>query len=205
MPSSDFGEIGVAISKRTLKIFWLIDVSGSMHGDKIAVINRAIKSVIPIIQDEADENPEIETVVRAMKFGSGAKWHTSEIKIKDFKWHDVDAGGVTDTGTAMKLLSQELSVDKMGLRAIPPVVILMSDGCATDNYEGGLSMLLAERWSAKTVRIAIAIGDDADIDELSKFCSHPKENPPLLAQNANKLIKLIKWASLRFRRPFQHL
>jgi uncharacterized protein YegL len=150
-----------------------------MHGEKIATINRAIKSVIPLIQDEAADNPEIETCVRAMKFGSGAKWHTSETKVKDFKWYDVDAGGVTDTGTAMKLLAQELFVEKMGLRAIPPVIILMSDGCATDNYEGGLSVLLAERWSSKTVRIAIAIGDDADVDELSKFCS----------------LKFIKWAS----------
>jgi len=38
------------------------------------------------------------------------------------------------------------------------------------------------------VRIAIAIGADANIEELSKFCSHPKENPPLVADRAVDLM-----------------
>ena len=167
-----------------------------MYGDKIATVNRAIKAVIPELQDAADENPEIQMFVRAMKFGSGAQWHTNETKIADFKWHDLSVSGVTDMGAALKLMSQELTPEKMGQRAIPPVLILMSDGEATDDYDGGINALLGQKWAQKSVRIAIAIGSDANVDELTKFCSHPKENPPLVADRAADLIKFIKWASV---------
>ena len=144
MANDTFGEIGGAVSKRELKIYWLIDVSGSMSLDgKIATVNRAIKAVIPELQDASDENPEIQMYAQAMKFGSGAQWHNVHpTKIEDFKWHDLEASGVTDMGAALKLMSQELTREKMGQRAIPPVLILMSDGEATDDYDGGLSALL---------------------------------------------------------------
>ena len=195
MPDT-FGELGGAVSKRELKIYWLVDVSGSMHGDKIATVNRAIKAVIPELSDVSDENPEVQMYVRAMKFGTGAQWHTNETKIEDFKWHDITTSGVTHMGAAMRLMAQELTPEKMGQRAIPPVLILISDGEPNDDYEAGLKELLGQKWAQKSVRIAIAIGSDADIDELSKFCSHPKENPPLVADRASDLIKFIKWASV---------
>ena len=196
MANDTFGEIGGSVSKRELKIYWLVDVSGSMHGDKIATVNRAVRAVIPELRDASDENPEIQMYVRAMKFGSDAQWHTNETKIEDFKWHDLDAGGMTDMGAALKLMSRELTPERMGQRAIPPVLILMSDGEATDDYDGGLEALLGQKWAQKSVRLAIAIGGDANTDELSKFCSHPKENPPLVADRAADLTKFIKWASV---------
>ena len=196
MSNDTFGELGGAVSKRELKIYWLVDISGSMYGEKIATVNRAIRVVIPELQDASDENPEIQMYVRAMKFGSGAQWHTNETKIEDFKWHDLSVTGVTDMGAAMKMMAQELTPERMGQRAIPPVLILMSDGEPTDDYDGGLKDLLGQKWAQKSVRIAIAIGQDANTDELSKFCSHPKENPPLVADRASELIKFIKWASV---------
>ena len=191
-----FEGIGGAVSKRVLKIFWLVDISGSMIGDKIATVNRAIKAILPELQEASGENPEIQMYVRAMKFGSGAQWHTNETKIDDFKWHDLSVSGVTDMGAALKMMAQELTPERMGRRAIPPVLILMSDGEATDDYDGGLATLLGQKWAQKSVRIAIAIGSDANVDELAKLCSHPKENPPLVADRAADLIKFIKWASV---------
>jgi uncharacterized protein YegL len=196
MKSDNFEEIGGAVSKRELKIYWLVDISGSMVGEKIATVNRAIRAVIPELQDSSDENPEVQMNVRAMKFSNGAQWHTNETKIADFKWHDLDVEGVTDTGAAMKLMAKELTSEKMGQRAIPPVLILMSDGEATDDYDGGLNELLGQKWATKSVRLAIAIGSDANVGELAKFCSHPKENPPLVADRAADLVKFIKWASV---------
>ena len=196
MSNDTFEGLGDAVSKRELKIYWLVDISGSMAGDKIATVNRSIRAVIPELIDASDENPEIQMYVRAMKFGSGAQWHTNETKIKDFKWYDLSVSGVTDMGAALKLMAEELTPDRMAKRAIPPVLILMSDGEATDDYEGGLQALLGQKWARKSVRIAIAIGSDANTDELAKFCSHPRENPPLVAERATDLIKFIKWASV---------
>jgi uncharacterized protein YegL len=130
-----------------------------------------------------------------MKFSNGAQWHTGETKIEDFKWHDIGVDGWTETGAALKLMAQEMTIEKMGQRNLPPVIILMSDGEATDDYEGGIKSLLSTPWGKKSVRIAIAVGSDANVAELSKFCSNPKENPPLVADRASDLIRFIKWAS----------
>ena len=142
MSNTDFDDLGGAVSKRSLKIYWLVDVSGSMAGDKIATVNRAIRACIDPLRDAADDNHEAEMFVRAMKFSNGAFWHTTETKIDDFKWFDLDVGGFTETGEALKLMAKELSQEKMGKRALPPVLILISDGEATDDYEGGIKELL---------------------------------------------------------------
>ena len=191
-----FDEIGSAVSKRDLKIYWLIDTSYSMNGEKIATVNRAIKACIQPLRDAAEDNPEAKMVVRAMKFSVGANWHTAETHIDDFVWYDLDTNGYTDTGAALKLMASELTMENMGSRALPPVIILMSDGEATDDYEAGLKALLDQRWGQKAVRIAIAIGNDANITELTKFCSGGGENPPLVADRASELVAYIKWASV---------
>jgi hypothetical protein len=49
-------------------------------------------------------------------------------------------------------------------------------------------------WGKKAVRIAIAIGEDVDLDLLQKFIGHP-EFKPLQANNAETLVRYIKWAS----------
>jgi len=49
-------------------------------------------------------------------------------------------------------------------------------------------------WGKKAVRIAVAIGRDADHDVLQKFIGHP-ELKPLQANNADQLVKYIKWVS----------
>jgi len=194
MASTGFDELGGKVSKRALKIYWLVDVSGSMAGDKIATVNRAIRACIDPLKDAAEDNHEAQMYVRAMKFSTGAEWHTSETEIEKFVWYDLDIDGWTDTGAALRLMGKELS--NFGQRALPPVIILMSDGEATDDYEGGINELLSHRWGKKAVRIAIAIGDDANIAELSKFCSNPKEVPPLEAHTAKELVRYIKWASV---------
>jgi uncharacterized protein YegL len=199
MSTSDkgrLGELANAASKNVLKIYWLVDVSGSMIGDKIATVNRAIKACIDPLNDEAENHNQVQMYVRAMKFSCGAQWHTGETQIEDFKWYDLAADGITDTGAALRLMAQELTEEKMSKRTIPPVIILMSDGEATDDYEGGINEVLAQYWGKKSVRIAIAIGHDANISELSKFCSNPQEAPPLVADKASDLVKYIKWASV---------
>jgi uncharacterized protein YegL len=51
-----------------------------------------------------------------------------------------------------------------------------------------------EPWGRKAVRIAIAIGEDADQEVLKKFIANP-ELRPLQANNPESLIKYIRWVS----------
>jgi uncharacterized protein YegL len=187
---------GGELATRPLHFIWICDVSGSMTVDgKIQELNFAIKEAIPHMQRVADENPNAEVLVRAITFSSGAQWHISQsTPVADFKWEDLTASGVTDMGRALSMVADQLKIPPMTKRALPPVLVLVSDGQPTDDFEGGLKKLMSQPWGKKAVRIAIAIGEDADRGVLQEFIGHP-ELKPLEAKNPETLVKHIKWAS----------
>lgn len=187
---------GGALASRPLHFIWIADCSGSMGIDgKIQALNNAIREAIPHMQQVAAENPNAQVLVRALAFSNGARWHVSQPSpIAEFRWNDLKAEGVTDMGKALTMLADQLSPDNMPGRALPPVLVLISDGQPTDNFDAGLKTLLDQPWGKKAVRIAIAIGEDADTDVLQKFIGHP-EFKPLQANNAETLVRYIKWAS----------
>lgn len=186
---------GGEMASRPLHFIWILDCSGSMAGAKIQQLNFAIRECLPAMQEEARQNPECQMFVRVLTFSSGARWHVGQpTPVADFKWTDVQTDGVTDMGRAMELLADALSVEAMGERALPPVLVLISDGQPTDNFAGGLMKLMDNQWAKKAVRIAIGLGDDADDDVLNRFIAHP-EFKALRADNAPTLVKYIKWTS----------
>lgn len=186
---------GGEMSARPLHFIWIADCSGSMAGGKIGTLNFAIKEALPEMQKVGDENPNAQVFVRAIKFSDGAQWHVSQpTEVKDFRWLDLTAKGGTDMGRAMEEVAKVLKMPPMESRALPPVLVLLSDGQPTDNFSSGLNTLMSEPWGQKAVRLAIAIGGDADHDCLQKFIGHNERNP-ILAPDAPTLVKLIKWAS----------
>jgi uncharacterized protein YegL len=187
---------GGELATRPLHFIWIADCSGSMAVDgKIQSLNTAIKEAIPSMQTVADENPNAQVLVRAIRFSSGAQWHVSQpTDITDFKWEDLSAEGVTDMGTALLMVADQLKIPPMTTRALPPVLVLISDGQPTDDYASGIKAVMDQPWGRKAVRIAIAIGEDADQEVLQKFIGNP-ELKPLQANNPEALVKYIKWVS----------
>ena len=187
---------GGAIATRPLHFFWIADCSGSMSIDgKIQALNTAIRDAIPHMQEVAKENPNAEVLVRALKFSSGVQWHISQpTPVADFKWTDLSIEGLTEMGKALRTVAEQLEIGKMGERALPPVLVLISDGQPTDDFYGGLKALMDTPWGKKAVRISIAIGKDADMEVLQEFIGHP-EIQPLLANNAEQLVRFIRWVS----------
>jgi len=82
----------------------------------------------------------------------------------------------------------------MSDRALPPVLVLISDGQPTDDFEAGLKALMEQPWGKKAVRIAVSIGRDVDDEVLQKFIGN-SELKPLNANSPEALVKHIKWAS----------
>jgi len=192
---SDMGiRPGGELATRPLHFIWIADCSGSMETDgKIQALNTAIREAIPHMQKVTDENPNADVMVRAVKFSNGAQWHISQTtKVADFKWADLTAGGVTDMGKALRMVAEQLKV--LPERGLPPVLVLISDGQPTDDFDGGLKEILDQPWGKKAVRIAIAIGEDADLDVLQKFINNP-EIKPLRANTPEALVRYIKWVS----------
>lgn len=187
---------GGAIASRPQHFIWIADCSGSMKVDgKIQALNNAIREAIPHMRDVAAENPNAQVLVRAVKFSNGAQWHHQQpTPVQEFEWQDLAADGLTDMGKALQLVAEQMKIPPMSERALPPVLVLISDGQPTDEFGLGIKELLDIPWGKKAVRIAIAIGEDADYDVLNRFIANP-EIKPLQANNPEALAKHIKWVS----------
>ena len=187
-----------SVTRSKLHFFWIADCSGSMRVQgKIQALNNAIHECIPSTREASANNAFADMVVRAIKFSNGAQWHVNTpTPVEDFVWTDLEAGGVTDLGAAIKLLSAELTPEKMGQRALPPVIVLLSDGSPTDEWEKSLEAFNKTGWGrpGRTVRVAVAIGRDSNKEVLAQFTGN--NETVFEANNAQRLADLIKWASV---------
>ncbi|MBI3037672.1 tellurium resistance protein [bacterium] len=187
---------GGELATRPLHFIWIADCSGSMQADgKIQTLNEAVREAIPHMRKAADENPNARVLVRAVAFSDEVGWPISDpTPVENFSWVDLQAKGISSMGKAFESISLRLKSPPMDQRALPPVLVLISDGYPTDDFDEGLRLLLSEPWGKKSIRMAIAIGEDADQEVLEKFIDNPQIKP-LHANNPESLVKYIKWAS----------
>ena len=194
----------VRLASRPLHFIYLCDCSGSMAArGKIQALNQAIRQSLPGMVDVARQNPEARLRVRAARFADCATWHIPDpMPVEGLQWEDLQAGGATAMGEALQLVAAALRSPPMEERALPPVLVLISDGQPTDDFETGLAALLREPWGQKAVRLAIAMGHDADLEVLQQFIGSSSASPsgrtplrPLEVDNATSLARYIQWAS----------
>lgn len=163
-----------SMPRRTMHLFFLVDTSGSMRGEKIGAVNDAILNVIPIVHQISEGNADAEIKVAALKFSDGCVWLYDEAKdANDFEWIPQTAIGGTDLGEACKTLEKVLHQKNgwmgSGSGSFAPVFILLSDGGPTDDFDSGVDKLWKNNWFIHGIKIAIAIGNDADTNVLAKF------------------------------------
>ncbi len=163
----------VSVPRRTMTLFFVIDTSGSMEGNKIGAVNDAVVNVLPMLDEISQTNPDAEIKVAALEFSSGTNWLYTEPKLaSEFVWQDVRAGGLTSLGAACIELSSKLSRSgymQAASGSFAPAIILLSDGGPTDDFQSGLAKLKENNWFKAAIKVAIAIGDDADKDVLKEF------------------------------------
>ena len=159
------------IVKRQMVLFFVVDTSGSMQGTKIGAVNTAIREVLPELKDAGGSDVDLK--VACLTFSSDCKWmYSTPIASDSFQWNNVDADGVTDFGSACRELSEKLSKNgflKAPSGSVAPAIFLMSDGEPTDDFESGLNLLQQNNWFKHAIKVAVAIGDDANKDVLAKF------------------------------------
>ena len=190
----------IEIPRRTMVLFFVIDTSGSMDGSKIGAVNAAIEEVIPAIREVSDENADAEIKIAALEFSTGARWITANgpIEAEQFRWNYLEAAGVTDFGAACKSLNDKLSTKafmKEATGSFAPALFLLSDGEPTDDYRKPLADLWQNNWFKTGVKVAVAIGDDANKDVLKEFTGTMEA--VLETHNAAILKKMIKFVSVR--------
>ena len=163
----------VKIARRTMVLFFLVDTSGSMVGEKIGSLNDAIRETVPDLKDLSDSNPDAAIKIAVLQFDSDVRWlYPQPIESEDFRWNDLGAGGVTYLGEALRELDSKLSKSQFLQEAAgsyAPVIILLSDGGPTDDFVGGLNKIKQNNWFKHAIKVAIAIGNDADKNVLAQF------------------------------------
>jgi len=191
---------GGQMTSRPLHFIWLADGSGSMRVDgKIQALNNAIREAIPHMQTVARENPHASVYVSAVRFADTAHWVGGmAVPVTEFRWDDMEAGGVTVLGEALKMIGDALEAPLSNERALPPILALVTDGMPTDDFQAGLDHLMAKPWGQKSLRIVVAIGEDATSNEAKEIFRAFVGNDavrPFQANNPEALVEHIRWVS----------
>lgn len=162
-------------TQRMLPVILLADTSGSMSGDgKIQALNAAVREMLATFRDDRTTRAEIQVAV--ITFGGTAAVHQSLTPANRIEWRDLPTDGGTPLGGALDL-AQRLIDDTEALpsTAFRPTVVLVSDGCPTDEWVASLERFNAGRRTGKTQRLAMAIGADADEAMLRRFLNSGEE------------------------------
>ena len=193
-----FDEV-VEVARRTMVLFFVVDTSGSMSGSKIGTVNVAIDEVVPELRELSGKNADAQIKVATLAFSTGARWMDSEpVSAENFRWNYLDASGVTDLGEACLQLNEKLSRNAFmndAKGSFAPAIFLMSDGEPTDNYKHGLEKLKQNNWFKKAIKVAIAIGDDANKSVLAEFTGSVES--VIATHKPYELKKWIQFVSVR--------
>ena len=187
--------------RKVMTLFYLVDTSGSMSGTRIGTVNSEMEECIPMLQEVAQANDDAEIKVAILQFSSGCSWITPEsgpVGLDDLIWNDLQAGGITDFGAALLELDKKLSRNeflKSQTGAYAPVILLLSDGGPTDDWEKGLEQIKKNNWFKNAIKIAIDIESGSEKSVLAAFTGNPEAI--LDAKDKSTLKKMIHKVSVR--------
>lgn len=193
---------------RTLPIILLLDVSGSMGGEKIeSLYNATVKMIDSFVDLELKEKV---ISVAIITFGATVDLHTKYTPVSELKANGIGkfvARGGTPMGCALQMakaiIEDEDETPKK--KAYTPAIVLVSDGQPNDSWQKPLEDFLTTGRTMKCQRFSVAIGDDADVKVLGKF-AQSKDNM-FFASDAASLsdaLKTISITSTAAAKPIQN-
>jgi uncharacterized protein YegL len=182
----------VVATPRPLPVILLLDTSGSMEGVKIAALNAALKEMAQDLGGSA--TPQGEIHVGMVVFNSTVEV-APPVPAKDLVVKDHVAGGNTAMGAAIEA-ARKLLEDRERIpgRAYTPTLVLVSDGQPTDAADSAIRALLGSERGKRAARLALAIGDDADVEMLKRFVANP-EVPVFRAHETAKIRDFFRWVT----------
>jgi uncharacterized protein YegL len=156
---------------RRLPIYFLIDVSESMVGDQIELVQQGMAE---IIQELKTDPTALETVwVSILVFAGQAKTLVPLQDIISFYPPKFPIGGGTSLGNGLGHLMYELR--KNEVKTTPtqkgdwkPLIFLFTDGVPTDSSEKAI-IEWESNWKRSTNLVAISLGENAEFSLLNRL------------------------------------
>lgn len=195
----------VAREPRPLPIFVLADTSGSMRGEKINELNLALREMLNALNAADDIRGKFQLSV--ISFGGEVKVLQPLADVDGLVLTELSAAGNTPMGQAFEMV-REMIEDRnvVSSRAYTPTIVLISDGLPTDcteemyrrknyfDWEPLIDLHNGER-ASKCQRMALGIGEDADVDMLKSFIDNP-EIPVIKTKDASGITKFFRWVTM---------
>ncbi len=179
---------------KPLPVVLLLDVSGSMGGEKIRNLNDAVSDMLDVFR--GNETSETEIWVAIITFGSEVKLHQPLASANTIQWNALSTGGMTPLGTALEMAKAMIEdKDVVPSRAYRPTVVLVSDGQPNDDWKDVMQKFVNEGRSAKCDRMAMAIGADANESVLGAFIAGT-QHPLFYAENARQMKDFFKFVTM---------
>lgn len=192
--------------ERALPIFILADISGSMEGEKIQALNRAIQEMIVTLRN-VDEVRGLFKVSIITFGGNKVVVQQPLTNVNAIEFEEMKAGGMTPMGEAISTVSDMIE-DRSIYREKDcyPTVVLISDGYPTDYPERGqatmekylewepIRKLHEGKRSQKCMRIAVSVDAATDLNMLSAFLDNG--NKPIPANDAADIVKVFNWITM---------
>jgi uncharacterized protein YegL len=180
---------------RPLPVIIAVDRSGSMGSNgKIEALNIALKDFINSLKEENSNKAEIHIAL----FSFGGESATCDIpftSISQISISPYQANGRTPMGESFVLIKNLIEDrEQIPSRSYKPTIVLLTDGIPTDAYESPMNDLVNDGRSSKAFRLAMAIGDDADHNMLSKFVSTPEYK--VTGESARDIKKFFKFVTM---------
>lgn len=200
------------VARKKMVMFFLLDASNSMNeGDKMRALNDCMADAVELGKDLDANNTEVQIEIAVLMFGVGdsgeeCRWICNEPEpIDRFEWIDQKAEGWTPMAKALDMLNDAMSRDRFldtPSASMAPVVVVMSDGypCLRNGDEfaatsEAVKRLNRNRWFTNSIRAAIAIGDDANMDVLTEITGI--ESNVFRVHDAKRLGDIIDFIVLR--------
>ena len=203
-PSKDIRS-SIADNRQILNILFLIDVSGSMRGQRIGQVNYALENIIKELRRRDDVNSVIK--IGIMEFADSANWVTPQpFPLEDFVFTQIKVvPWVTNYANAFRALNEKLRREAflnpdLG-EYFAPLILFVTDGEPVDvgEYPKALEGLKKNGWFKKSIKYAIAVGEEAKNEEIGNLLAQftgIKENVRY-ADEGEALCSLIEYIAIR--------
>ena len=146
---------------RMLPVFLLLDASGSMYGEKINILNNAVKSMLYAFSKEKSTIADIHVAVIVFRNYEAEVLLPLQNAMDAYNsFSALEADGMTPMGDALKKTKDILdNKDKIPSRAYRPAVVLVSDGMPNDNWVEPMEKFVNDGRSSKCHKMAMGIGE----------------------------------------------
>jgi uncharacterized protein YegL len=145
-------------------------------------------------------------MIRILAFATMPEWIVNEptpVAELSKRWRNLEyvPMGRTNMGRAFAAVAEVLGPDRLERRALRPALLLVTDGLPTDphgGFEQGLATLLSTPAGRSALRLAVAIGRDANSEPLDRFRS--PDVPVLVADGTDEIADRLVTASIAVSR-----